>query len=224
LKRQGLYSGSATAKPSTYAKKLITAPREGSTGKFAQARAALQKVLTGKAKTVKIKTTAIKTVRDQYFVRKHRAIVEVNKGERAFYSKPKGKVIRVGRIDTGRYTREKLEHVPADINNLRRLKANQKFTIPFNRGRFGTDYQNFTRADLIRLVVEYEKSKKWIDMRDFIEITTYEFVSANTGFWIRQRGRQFDLMSGKIMIATFSTREEAEEALEMELANSDDEF
>lgn len=213
LKSKGLYSGDLRKAPTRYAKRQ--------TRKFAD-------VISGNAKVVTVKRTKIagpkfapakyytsRTYRKFGFVVKQRKVViPIQPGEKVSLSKGRVKVTRQVRGET--YTRTPIPILNRDVNNLPELRANQRYLIPFARGRGKIDYQTFTREELIRLVTEYAKSK-WQTMGEYIEIQTHDF--GHDGYYVKKQGKKWGLFYENDLVELFDTRDDAQSAYNEAIAD-----
>lgn len=161
LKAKGLYKPTAPrAAPTRYAKSLIT--------KYAD-------VVAGKAFVVKIPKAASKDVREQYRVRRGRAVVSKDTfTDRARFDRRSGGIVKYKSLKGGGYFKFQNANVKS-IDELPKLKKGQTYAIPFRQGR-NIEFQ--TRAgldELIALINSYEtrKTREGKEAKGYEDIIRY---------------------------------------------------
>lgn len=185
LKKRGLYSGDARKAPTKYAKGLVNKLRDVVQGRAAVVTIKKQsrpsKRFVGPIIPGGIKTT--RTFRNLGFITKrNKVVVPINtaRGERATYNKKRNIITRTTKANGEIYRRFRIPFKRGTpVDRLPELKDNQRFSIPFNRGRRGVDFQNYTRDELMQIIAQYtlpdaKGEIRWEDIEDFIYITEHE--------------------------------------------------
>ena len=162
LKAKGLYSGDLRrAKPTRYATKLANDFADVAAGRAQVVKIAHSKTSknsgskAAKAKARELAASFSTTMR----AKGDRVIVRVaNRGERAVYSAKEDTIVTryqdtAGRTVTHEYIKPSNERLPA-------LNDNERYALPFSRGKDGISYiERATEAEILALANEYETKK-----------------------------------------------------------------